>query len=106
MVAWKAGKVKAMEAGASDSAPAGGVDANREGVVGRGELLLSSEKLLGRGGAYGDHTGVVVPVVVGVAESLRLRASVAARIKRFVVPVSLVEPERAEHTIATGCCSK
>lgn len=43
----------------------------------------------------------------GVSEGLLVRcsASLAARSKRFVVPSALVEPERAEHTIATLCWS-
>lgn len=47
-------------------------------------------------------TGVMVP---GVPADLlrRFRASEAARSSRFVVPSAFVEPERAEHTMATLC---
>ena len=36
----------------------------------------------------------------------RWRASAAARRRRFVVPRAFVEPERAEHTMATLCWSR
>ena len=44
-------------------------------------------------------------MVPGVSEMLldRLRASPAALRSRFVVPSALVEPDRAEQTIATLC---
>jgi hypothetical protein len=46
--------------------------------------------------------GVTVPGVVdGVG--VGLRASEAARSKRLVVPSAFVDPERAEHTMATLC---
>jgi hypothetical protein len=46
--------------------------------------------------------GVVVPGEEGDLVR-RCKASDAERNKRFVVPNALVEPERAEHTIATLC---
>ena len=39
----------------------------------------------------------------GLRLALRCSASDAARRRRLVVPSALMEPERAEHTIATLC---
>jgi hypothetical protein len=47
--------------------------------------------------------GVVVPGVVPPFLVGRFNASEAARNRSVVVPRSLVDPERAEHTIATLC---
>lgn len=53
-----------------------------------------------------DKAGVICP---GVPEPegllVRWRASLAARRRRLVVPSALVEPDRAEHTMATLCWS-
>lgn len=48
-------------------------------------------------------TGVIVPDLLGVLQDGRCLASPAALSNRFVVPRSLVDPERAEHTTATLC---
>lgn len=48
-------------------------------------------------------TGVVVSDLECVLVDGRCFASAAALSNRFVVPNALVDPERAEHTIATLC---
>lgn len=54
--------------------------------------------------------GVVAPESIGdagvEAGGARCRASDAARKRRLVVPSALVEPERAEQTIASLCRSR
>ena len=54
--------------------------------------------------------GVVIPDVgdtpFASASGMRCRASSAALKSRLVVPNAFVEPERAEHTIASLCWSK
>ena len=47
--------------------------------------------------------GVVVPDLLCVLADGRCLDSAAALSKRFVVPSALVDPERAEQTMATLC---
>jgi hypothetical protein len=54
----------------------------------------------------GVQLGVVSPEVRPLEGGSRLRASDAARRRRFVVPRAFVVPDRAEQTTATLFCSR
>lgn len=90
-------------------------EAKRVGDVAREEVVETDDRRGGDGDARPHmvlRAGVCVPGdMAGVSyapfiERLGLSASSAARSKRFVVPSALVDPERAEHTMATLCWSK
>lgn len=91
------------------------VDAPEAGVMDRpnGESERGEDLLRGRGLPTGDCAwekrekrpfGVLVPVSGGLR--VRCSASDAAFSSRFVVPRAFVEPDRAEHTMATLCWSR
>lgn len=85
---------------------AGVIASAPNGVSERGEDLLRGLGLpTGDWSRVGDERekpfGVLVPVPAGLF--VRCSASEAAFRRRLVVPRALVEPERAEHTIATLC---
>lgn len=78
------------------------------GVPG-GELELNASCACGLPQKLAWVTGVVVPGVRALVNGFTLfgrRASLAARRSKLVVPSALVEPERAEHTMARRCWFK
>lgn len=86
---------------------AGVIDRGPNGESERGDDLLRGRGLLAGDWLYEERKrplGVLVPVSAGLR--VRWRASEAAFSKRLVVPSALVEPERAEQTIATLCWSR
>lgn len=87
--------VDMLRAPPGDSGSKRGEDELRARGLSKGDCVCETRE---------DREGVICP---GVSEGLfvRWRASLAARRRRFVVPSALVEPDRAEQTMATLCWS-